>query len=166
MKFINKAKKGMVLIMTTVILFIATSTVAVLSSFVLVTRNQKIENEYVARSQIILKNTSFDIYQNVLLPKIVARGSAFSLTNPIILYAAEFDSVGINYADEVKVICSFNKYESNMYYYQYEISTEDITGYTREEIRDMKLITTVNFNKNDDLSKASSFSIGEMRFSQ
>ena len=51
-----------------------------------------------------------------------------------------------------------------MAYYQYEISTEDITGYSREELREMKLITTVNFNTNSDLSNPDSYSIGEMRF--
>ena len=163
MKFLNKAKKGMVLIMTTVILFIATSTVAVLSSFVLVTRNQKIENEYVARTQIILKNTSFDIYHKLLLPKIAASGT-YSYNAPITISTVELSSYDINYADAVTVTCTYNKYEQHMAYYQYEISTEDITGYSREELREMKLITTVNFNTNSDLSNPDSYSIGEMRF--
>ena len=53
---INAAKKGMVLILTSIMLFVATSIVAVLSSFVIVTRNTKINLEYISRTQIALKS--------------------------------------------------------------------------------------------------------------
>ena len=55
---VKSAKKGMVLLMTAAILFIATSIVAVLSTFVIVARNQKIEYEYLSRTKIVLSSKS------------------------------------------------------------------------------------------------------------
>lgn len=172
MKFINKAKKGMVLIMTTVILFIATSTVAVLSTFVLVSRNQKIEHEYVSRNKIALKNISYEIYHKLLLPYITEHIYSFENKQFYTFKTEDLANQQINYKADVVINCIPDKYtivdnSINNGSYQFELVSHQIGDFTKEEIRDLTLITVVNFKVGNgtDYRNPKTYSIGEMRFS-
>lgn len=187
MKFLNKAKKGMVLIMTTVILFIATSTVAVLSTFVLVARSQKVEYEYISRNKIALKNISFEFYNKILLPDICKTyenfAPSFSLKGDPVVYKTfemeEIQSAENNIAydysikvDLLPVAHSIFDGEYQAGYFQYQISSHYLSDFSSEEIREMTLTTIVNFEVAKNFAPGDTYygnpelyTIGEMRFS-
>ena len=165
---INAAKKGMVLILTSIMLFVATSIVAVLSSFVIVTRNAKINLEYISRTQIALKSKSYELFNKVILNKLI------TITNPkyddpittFTVTTADLLTSNVNFNDAIVVTLFENKYDSSEAYYEYSIDSTNLTESDMliSEIRDVGLTTTVVFKKNSNLSNKSSYKIGEMRF--
>ena len=161
---VNSAKKGMVLMMTSVILFIATSIVAVLSTFVIITRNQKIEYEYISRNQIALKSKSYELFHKVLLDKFITTN--LSLSDTIRVDQALIDNANVEFNGNIDVRCEKSPYSTTLYHYIYQFNTQNLVGYEPEELRDISIITTVDFNiyTPDDKYNASSYNISEMRF--
>ena len=162
-KKINSAKKGMVLIFTTVILFIATSIVAVLSTFVIVARNQKIENEYISRTKIALKNKSHEIFSNILVKKFISYGT-FDSARVITITTADFSTYNVEFDGTLEVKCYDNQYESNKGFYEYTIDYKNLVGFNSRELKEVGLVTTINFSKTGSVSNPSNYTIGEMRY--
>ena len=161
---INTAKKGMVLIFTTIILFIATSVVAVLSTFVIVTRNQKIDAEYTARTQIVLKSKSYDIYQSYLLSKLVSLGKP-SIGSSFKVSSADLTGVK-DFTGTFDVYCYNDPYRANTGFYEYTIDYTNLITKPGDEkkFRSVGLVTRIDFSTTVSSVSASSFRIGEMRF--
>lgn len=156
---IKAAKKGMVLVLTSVILFVATSIVAVLSTFVIITRNQKIENEYVSRTKIALKNMSLEIYSKVLLNKFIWMTE---IPNDIqTVTVDEFAVAGIQFSKPLNFTCHVYPYGG--YYYEYSFDSSALAAFSPGELKDIGITTIVTFD-GATLDKTDSYKIEEMRF--
>ena len=160
---IKAAKKGMVLVLTSVILFVATSIVAVLSTFVIITRNQKIENEYVSRTKIALKNMSLEIYSKVLLNKFIRMTETPNDIQTVTV--DEFAVAGIQFSKPLNFTCHVNPYAevSGGYYYEYSFDSSALAAFSSGELRDIGITTIVTFDA-ATLDKTDSYKIEEMRF--
>ena len=158
---IKAAKKGIVLVLTSIILFVATSIVAVLSTFVIITRNQKIENEYVSRTKIALKNMSYELYSKVLLNKFIWMTE---IPNDIqTVTVGEFAVAGIQFSKPLNFTCHVNPYMSGGYYYEYSFDSSALAAFSPGELRDIGITTIVTFD-GATLDKTDSYKIEEMRF--
>ena len=174
---IKAAKKGMVLVLTSVILFVATSIVAVLSTFVIITRNQKIEYEYISRTKIALKNKSFELYSKVLISDFIAYGASITtsdhLEKPHTISNFDPETYGFKSGVSITYTCYRDIYDivedddydgDDRYYYEYQFDASMLTNFESEGFREIGIITTVYFVKGHDLTNPNSYSIGEMRF--
>lgn len=160
---VNSAKKGMVLLMTAAILFIATSIVAVLSTFVIVARNQKIEYEYLSRTKIVLTSKSYELFHKVLLDKFITTNESnmkngFTIEKDYIINVANVEFDG-----KIDVRYEKSPYSDTLNHYIYEFNTSNLVGYNSKELRDMTIITVVNFY-NSNFASAANYNISETRF--
>ena len=162
---VNSAKKGMVLLMTAAILFIATSIVAVLSTFVIVARNQKIEYEYLSRTKIVLSSKSYELFHKVLLERFVSITNLEAANNGLSVEQSFIDSKGVQFSGKIDVRYESSPYDATLSHYIYEFNTSNLVGYNSKELRDMTIITVVDYNNYESLlMSAANYNISEMRF--
>lgn len=162
---VNSAKKGMVLMMTAAILFIATSIVAVLSTFVIVARNQKIEYEYLSRTKIVLSSKSYELFHKVLLERFVSITNLEAANNGLSVEQSFIDSKEVQFSGKIDVRYEKSPYNDTLSHYIYEFNTSNLVGYNSKELRDMTIITVVDFNNSESLlTSAANYNISETRF--
>ena len=162
---VNSAKKGMVLMMTAAILFIATSIVAVLSTFVIVARNQKIEYEYLSRTKIVLSSKSYELFHKVLLERFVSITNLEAANNGLSVEQSFIDSKEVQFSGIIDVRYEKSPYNDTLSHYIYEFNTSNLVGYNSKELRDMTIITVVDFNNSESLlTSAANYNISETRF--
>jgi hypothetical protein len=166
MKKIKAAKKGMVLLLTSMMLFIATSIVAVLATFVIVSRNQKIEFEYTSRTKIALKSAAYDVYEQFLKSvNTISSFSAEETSRTVVSVSSLYTN--LNYNVDVKLY-RHDYFNSTDYYFEFEINTDYLNTEEREYLRDASLYvkidyiysyTTAGYYQNPE-----NYKIEEMRF--
>lgn len=167
MRKIKALKKGMVLILTSVMLFIATSIVSILATFVIVSRNQKIEFEYVSRTKIALKSAAYDVYE-VFLGS-VASLSKFEISEGT-RTSININSSSSNLNSNIDVKLFGNTVKGVVdYYFEYEIYTEDLKVDDAEYLREASIYVKIDYLKDTtastDYQNPLNYAIKEMRFS-
>lgn len=141
------AKKGIILILMSVILFVATSIVAVLSTVIVISRNQVIEFEYTSRTKIALRSKVNDVYEAFLdlVPSQLSGGlSVDDATRTVVTVLGSTEDV--NLVKDVNLTLYRDKTNKNIYYFSFNLNRDYFSEEEREHMRSGDITARIDYN--------------------